>query len=207
MLKFTDRTTTPPGGAYPYVRSESGMRFRQIAFTDLLKEVKDHCAANGYPIGINFEAEVEDASCRELLRLYPNFEGCRQEDGSRPFTPGRKWHLADVRSFLNTMGRLVNSEEKFVSQEEAERRANICIRCPKNQDMAECWGCSGIAGMIRSVKGSRSTSIDNNLKICDCCGCDLKTKIWIRKDILFRDDVDWPSFCWNRKDEGKTTSS
>lgn len=200
MLKFQDKLLTPPSGAYPYRRSESGMSFRQVAFADLVKEVRDHCKANGFPIGPNFEAEVEDNSCRQLLSTYPNFEGCVGEDGSRPYTEGRKWHLADVRAFLNTMGRLATSDDKFVNQEEAERRAEICARCPQNIQMPECLACGGVTALVRTIKGNRHTSRDNDLKICGACGCDIQTKCHISRDIQMRDDVTWDSACWMKDD-------
>ncbi len=196
MLRFLDKTITPPNNGFPYRQPETGFLFKQIAFSDLLTEVRDHRKGNNLPIGPNFEGEVEDGSCRLLLEAFPEYQGCVTENGSRAYAPGRKWNLADVRSFLHTIQGLATSGDKFVSQEEAERRAEICARCPMNRDIPECWTCGGVTALIRTIKGDRNTSRDNDLKVCNSCGCDIKTKVFINKDLMKRDDVTWNPTCW-----------
>jgi hypothetical protein len=196
MLRYSDKTLTPPGGGYPYRQPESGFPFKQVSFSDLVKEVKDHRKANNFPIGPNFEAEVEDASCRELLQMFPNYEGCLDETGDKAVYKGRKWGLADVRHFLNTMSGWIAKGAKFVSQEEANRRAEICSRCPMNVQLAECLGCSNVSGMVNTIRGSRRTSVEDRLRTCSGCGCQLAVKVWMPKDVMQRDGVEYHPSCW-----------
>lgn len=196
MLRYADRTVTPPGGAYVFTQLESGFRFRQVAFLDLVKEIKDHRKANNFPLGPNFEADVEDASCREMLQMFPNYEGCLDETGGRAAYKGRSWSLSDVRHFLNVMAAWISKGAQFVPQEEAERRAHICIGCPENVQLAACLGCSGVSSAVSAIKGSRHTSVDDRLRTCNACGCQLAVKCWMPKEALKRDGVEYPPHCW-----------
>lgn len=196
MLRYSDTKITPPGGAFFYSQLESGFRFKQIAFSDLIKEVKDHRKANNFPIGPNFEAEVEDASCRELIQMFPDYRGCVDETGDTAVYKGRKWGLADVRHFLNTMASWISKGAKFVEQDEANRRAEICSRCPMNVQLAGCLGCSGVANMVQSIKGARRTPYDDRLRTCGACACQLSAKIWLDKEVMRRDGVEYHPDCW-----------
>jgi hypothetical protein len=197
MLRFADLSVTPPGGKYPYTQlPETGFRFAEIDFESLLRVVKDHRKANSIPIGSNFRAEIEDASAREILQLFPNYEGVIDETGTRAISKGRGIDLSDIRSFLNVMSGWLAKGLQFVDQSEAERRADICVRCPMNVDIPACFGCSGVTATVAAIKGNHSTSKDDRLRVCGACKCNLQTKVFFPKDVLKRDGVEYPSNCW-----------
>lgn len=198
MLKYADLSITPPGGRYPATELQTGFRFAEIDFESLLKVIKAHRNANNIPIGVNFRNEIEDASCKELLQMFPDFRGVVDDTGGRAIMPGRKWQLADVQNFLTTVTKFFVGGMKLVSQEEANRRAEICTHCPLNQQMPECLGCQGVTGTIQALRKGKTTPYDENLRICHACGCDLKTKIFLEKDIMEREGVEWAEKCWMR---------
>ena len=74
MLRYKDPNTTPPGGRFPYTESQTGYSFREITLQNLIRVVKNHRIGNSLPIGVNINAEIEDASCRELMEKYPDFK-------------------------------------------------------------------------------------------------------------------------------------
>lgn len=196
MFRFTDLTFSPPGGRFPYLQQETGFRFAELDFESLLKVVKAHRDANNLPIGTNFRYEVMDECCRELLSTYPNWTGAIDDEGRAAILPGRKWNLEDVKGFLTTVTKFFMSGGSLVAQEEANRRADICTRCPKNADMAECWSCRGVTGIIQNLRKGKTTPSDDRLKICMACGCDLKTKVWLEKDVMQREGVVYDPKCW-----------
>lgn len=198
MLRFTDLTISPPGGRFPYTQQENGFKFSELDFEALLRVVKEHRKANNIPISGNYRAEIEDACCREILEHYANYEGVVTEDGRRAFPERGGLTLDDVKNFLSFVSKWISSGGKFVEQQEADRRALICLQCPKRTDLAVCWSCRGVTALIDSLKGNRHAAEEGKLKICGACKCDLKTKVWVDKEPMKRDDVQWWNKCWMR---------
>lgn len=58
-------STVPPGG-FRYVQPESGKYLSASSFTGLKSNVQQHRRANGYPIGTDFDAELQDWLCRRI---------------------------------------------------------------------------------------------------------------------------------------------
>lgn len=91
-----------------------------------------------------------------------------------------------------------------VSKEEANRRAGICFKCPYNTKIAGCEGCNGIASLVFGILGARKLHNAGALKSCGVCGCNLKAKTWVPKEVLdnlsqVQDNrEDYPAWCWNR---------
>lgn len=96
-----------------------------------------------------------------------------------------------------------------VSQVMAQKRANICIACPKN--VGGWMFVDAVAAAIR-----RQTEIKNKLqlrvegekqiKTCAACGCASKLKIWIPlRNILPDEDerVNFDPKCWLLKPESE----
>lgn len=112
--------------------------------------------------------------------------------------------MGDIWRYIHTLGDLVLSDEKTVPQEEAERRASICLTgaqgrpCPNNQYVDGCLGCKGAAKVIQAITGNKTTSKDSQLHACTACGCLLKIKIHLPLDTIHVDESRLPSFCWQR---------
>lgn len=196
MQKFVDATISPPGDKFSCYVEETSVKFSEKSLASLKKVLKSHFAANNIPIQPGFDEWVEDCACRNLPQ---GAESCVDESGR---TPGvaRKLSLADLRRFLLVVGGLIKERsDAFVSQEEADRRAAICLGCPKNIDpQGGCPACSGIHRLAEQVKGNRHSKHDGGLKSCEICGCMLKAKVWINSDILDKADagLEWPDYCW-----------
>jgi len=70
---------------------------------------------------------------------------------------------------------------------EAQRRANICLKCPQN-----CKGSTLIDSVASAVK--KHVEVKNKLGLrvqsekglgqCRVCSCSLKLKVWVPKSIL-----------------------
>lgn len=150
----------------------------------------------GLPLEGTYEA-IEDWICAQLP------EWCERHEAPRHLkTTYRK---QDVLAFLEaTKDAIIKGE--VVSQEEAERRANICMQCkPYNTLIEGCEGCSGIGTLVFGVIGHRTVKNLGHLKSCGICGCSLKAKIWLTKKTL--DSTSriqettgkFPKWCWVEK--------
>lgn len=91
-------------------------------------------------------------------------------------------------------------ENKFelVTQDEAERRAEICAKCPLQISTSGCWGCKGIAGMLPAIAGARKTSFDAQLKACGVCGCYNAVSVHLPLDAQQDSSLEFPDYCWKK---------
>lgn len=96
-----------------------------------------------------------------------------------------KQYIAAAFAYLHA--RTLTPEELFVTQEEAERRAAICLNCPRNvhtvngrtkQDPG-----LGQSKFVQLAKG-RTTTVDNSLNLCGVCTCVLTGKVHISPQII-----------------------
>lgn len=113
--------------------------------------------------------------------------------------PGRFPNLTDVWGWAESMLHWRDKGYAVVSQEEAERRAAICITCPHNKPVAGCFGCHGVGEIISRIIDNKKTSVDQNLHQCSAChGCMLGPKVFLPREVIntdaYKDKL--PSFCW-----------
>ena len=155
------------------------------------------------------EQRIEDQICREHAAEWG--EGiCRrvQNLGGR-----RAISFAAAQSFLNTMAswlvRTAKGEAAVVSEQEANRRAAICVTCPNNVHSfgGSCGSCADrIMRALAHVVGKRSTPYDHNLGACAICSCSLAAAVHVPLEpqqvgldeglrIEFR-AIPW---CWKRE--------
>ena len=94
-----------------------------------------------------------------------------------------------------------------VDQATANKRAEICITCPRN--VPGSWFTVAPAELIRNTLSARSdlkleTPSDQSLKSCDVCKCLMRLKVWVPlhfiKDHTNPDVMaEFPSNCWINK--------
>lgn len=105
--------------------------------------------------------------------------------------------VADVLRWAGSMADWALSGLKVVPQDEAERRASICLSCPYNKPIAGCFGCKGAGDVIRALTKGARTSVDERLYGCEkCSGCALVAKVHLPLEVIHADGLDLPSFCW-----------
>lgn len=107
-----------------------------------------------------------------------------------------------------------------VAQELAEKRAAVCVTCPKNVPGA--WYTEAPAELIRSsvrawqtIKGSAfafETSQGDNLKSCDVCKCLMKLKVFVdAKHIISKTKpeimAEFPPHCWIKCESASAISA
>ena len=172
--RLADKTNGPPGG-WRYTQPESGKAFACVSYKQLLETIRKHRAGNKYDTESGWEQRFDSDFCEQNQLV--GTQWCLTDSAVEP-RPERRMSLADVRRFLSSVVSIVSSsEDPFVTQEEADRRAAVCASCINNANVAGCVGCNGIRNTITKIKGSRMTDLDSRLKQCTVCGCDNSVKI------------------------------
>lgn len=103
----------------------------------------------------------------------------------------------------------LTSGGKPVAAELAEKRAAICVECPKNVDGS--WYTVAPAELIRNTLESRKdlvlrTPYDDRLKSCDVCKCLNRLKVWCPMEHIVNKTkpetmAEFPKHCWIAKGE------
>lgn len=114
-----------------------------------------------------------------------------QQPQIRPPSPARKIANLAVGAVVNI--EWIASGSEAVPQEQANRRAEICSRCPKNppeESGWEKWFSIPAANAIRLAIEKKNdfklvTPFDASLKVCNACDCPLILKVWTPFDKFF----------------------
>jgi hypothetical protein len=170
----------PYGGGYRLKDPLSGVEVYGTTFNMFLNRMRDQRRANSFPIGLEFEQEMEQLICQHWPQECTNID----VDKIRP----RNLGLHDVMVGTSVMARFVISGMKVVPQEEAERRASICVNCAYNTRYAKpCNGvCAELLTLIRSIVGQVGTSKDADLHACQVCACSLPAAVYVPLDIQLK---------------------
>ena len=179
---------TPPGG-WRYYDKRSLMKFREGSIHAIFPQVAKAWRANE----IEFPDNWQDVIRHEMCEQIPEME-CR-EIGE----PERTLTLDDVARFGNSVKNWLAGGGQFVSHEEAERRAAICVKCPENKAIKMCLGCHrGLSWMAEKV-GWPSTSKDPELQSCRVCGCLNRLKVHMGLDAIDNTGLKFAEECWQRQ--------
>lgn len=201
-LQYPNRK--PYGGVFYYKHPVTKEVLTGVTWRLLLKEVAAYNKANGYPVGLDFENEVEQNVCVQQP------SECIDETQAKPRI--KRVTMSEVLRGTRFMGALVvNSilgrESPFVSQEEAERRAAVCSTCKFNETFKK--PCSGLCAELKQIielttKGKR-TPFDSDTAACSVCGCWTRVQVHFRLDLLDKglNDVQRAQFdaiphCWKK---------
>lgn len=178
-MRLKPTVAVPYGGLFIVDRPDLGVVGRGLLFHNLVASAREWRKANGYPIGVGFEEEVEQAACQQ----YP--AECETSTGFniRP----RNLTLSDVVTGTKVMLRFKMAGSPLVAPEEANRRAAICSNCPLNVKFAKpCAGiCAELRDLVAGIINNQGTPSDANLNSCGICHCFLQASVWLPLEIQF----------------------
>lgn len=170
--KLRSKNALPYGGSYELNLPEKGMVGLGTNFTMLMDKIVAWRKANGWPVGLGLEQEVEVEVCRKYSA---------ECDETSDLVPPRQRTWSDV--ILGTRSLLSHklAGSPLVSQAEANRRAAICVKCPNNIFYASpCGGrCAEIKDLVEVLVGGSGTPFDGALKACAICSCELIAAVWM----------------------------
>lgn len=188
-----------PRGGWVYTQPESGMTFRENHPKALQAAVWSHRLSLpdlNMQTGGGWEEQFWHDYCEQNPQV-----ASEEIDAPRYFP-----NLSDIWNFLQTLWNWKRQGGQFVTQEEAERRANICLTgangqpCPHNEQFAPCLGCRGISSEVEKLIEGRRTSQDQKLFVCTACGgCHIPTKLHFPLEAIVVSEEKLPAWCWQRK--------
>lgn len=183
----------PPEG-FRYVDPVDGFVTHAWTYNDWVALHRSHLQANGRAEPDHLESLMQDQLCRTLP---PGW--CNYDDPNRP-RPTVSLDWGTVANGLKTFSNWILNGCHFVTQAEADRRANICSRCYYNVNIS---GCSACQKAVAETIGSRRTKFDYSLKGCAVCRCVLRAKVWFPQSILDKENErlqeQYPDFCWLKR--------
>lgn len=179
LLRLRSPQETPPG--YWRFPRHPGVDDGQFIYggdiVDLTKKVLEYRVNNGLQLG-NPEEEIQDWLCRNT---------------GAPCAPARpKSDVMPVKASGTAVARFLVAMASWlassgvVTQEEADRRAEICAGCRWNVPIDDqiCFGCFSLTARIMQAIGNRTTKFTDALEFCGKCGCSLKTTAWAPLEVL-----------------------
>lgn len=119
--------------------------------------------------------------------------------GAKVTDPGVS--VTAAKSFLSFVlrGGLLS---KPVEAVEARRRAAICSECPMAKPVMACSVCKAA---LKWVGQPEKLEVPEG---CGACGCWLRAKVWIRRDLLgSADDFFYSETCWMREQDVASDAS
>lgn len=173
------KSQPPYGGMWELNRPDKGIVGSGYIFEVLVEHCRQWRLANGLPVGIGFEREVEAVCCEQ------------RPDHCRPCNPAlhpRSLSFNDLMTGTSSMFSFMAAGRPLVTGQEAERRAAICATCRFNVPFkTPCGGiCASLKRMVETIVGAARTSRDADLHSCYVCGCFLQSAVWLPLDLQIK---------------------
>lgn len=173
------RTYEVPPGGWRYHYAPTDTLIRGSALDDLLHNVREHLVANGQDMTGDWEQAVEDG----IGEILGGLDSPHVDEYREPVRPGIVLQTRALVKFTNIFRSWLETNFETVPQAEADRRAKICMNCPKNVLIDGCKSCRQLAGRLLTNKLDRSTKYDGDLIACSSCLCILRLKVWMPKEV------------------------
>lgn len=199
--KFRNHSDVPPRG-YQYVDPDTGHTITGNSYSQWQSRIVDHRRANNLPPLDPLVAE--DQNCGKLdagsCQMY-----CESTDPAIRSVHAIGLHWSDIVRGTKTIASFKLAGSPLVSQEEANRRAAICAKCPFKVNYTQPCGymCGELFELVNSLVGGAKTDHIEQMEACGVCHCSLPAKVWLPLPILEKFETPeisaaYPDFCWMR---------
>lgn len=191
------RDIESPSGGWKFVVSETGVTVKAPFYKNLRNRAKAHLEANG--LSVPDEESMQDKACADSGLAYP-FCG---KEAPRPIAGMPLLTLGMASRFVKTVLAAVQ-DRKFVSQEEAKRRMDICMACPYSQGIGGCKPCSSVFSVMDKLLKKSPIVPEKDKEFCGACGCLVQAKVLLENSTLDKaeDGIDRPPYhanCWRNQ--------
>jgi len=194
----------PPDGFY-FVDADN-VKHTGSTWSELYKRVKEYRLQNGKPPGdpmteVNdFTCKRYPQGCKELRKVYPTRVGGTTRIAAPSPTP-RVVAMANkvVQWFYKVIRGSAGQTNFLASPQEAQRRAEICRRCPRQTPWTlDCGTCAGSAfRLATAIRQNRDVKNGDGLMACRVLGEDTRTSIHLER-LKPVDSDDLPPECWRK---------
>lgn len=213
-MQDIDRHTFPNGG-WMFRQPQTGWvnPYAMVSFNDSVRAIIKHRQANRamivkHNLSTDFNTVADELEDYTRKRLGLPAKG----SASTPFpyspsSPSFTGVAAGIKRAAQGTSVILDwlqAGGKPVEQPLADKRAAICVTCPRN--VAGAWYTTAPAELIRAVLSSRAdlklaTPSDDRLQSCDVCKCLMRLKVWTPLDYIVTNTkpevmAEFPSNCW-----------
>jgi hypothetical protein len=195
------RGKVPPNGWHFEV--VPGLRLEAINEEELVKLIFEYRLRHNIPVG-DIERDIDDYYCSRWPKA------CHKEPKDWVSNPDQVGHVS-AEPLLKRVTRwaalMIHGQPKggysLINVDEANRRANICVGCPRNQGWrGGCAGCSSsTATVLAQLRKVQSVKQQGNLMGCQVGGWDNATAVWMpATELPLTDDQlkALPDRCWRK---------
>src|SRR6185295_4282605 len=156
---------------FKFLDPDTGHEFKGASVNDLVKQVQ------GY-------REQNDLEPLEYLSQVITNYLCSLPVHAGSCTPIKNPKRSVVQYLKGGIAILKNiAYKEFASQEEADRRSEICAQCPHNTFPDTGYFIKWSNEMAEKSVGDKKSSNHDKLGICGLCSCPLRNKVWYKGDI------------------------
>lgn len=202
-MRLKDRNKFPPGGFRYYAPQTNFSIQPWVSFDVAVQQIVAHRKANPHQCAVNGWSTDPATVARELDEY--NVKVCQSMNWDQFITEGGFEDIQNPKTNLlsqlrKSVRRVVAGVETIkewdieggtlVPQDEAERRARICVTCEKNApgDLTS-WFTEPAAQLIKRKLEARNnlkiyTSHDDQLGVCTACACPLKLKCHTPLEVI-----------------------
>lgn len=162
---------------------------------ELIRVIFEYRLRNNIDVG-DPNADIDSYYCRQYPKFCVQSDGMPSQNAEPMLNRVSRWAAAMARQ-------MPRGGYAFEAQAEADRRAQICMNCPKNVAWrGACGGCSGSTlQLLQQVKSLKKTRRDGNLNACTVTGWENGASVWLPLAVLRVSDdqrADLPEACWLR---------
>ena len=185
-----------------FVDPEDGYRSVAGSLQNLVRLSATHRKANEIDVPINFAEFVEDWICRRIPEDFVEGLGKSAKKKRRPGTGVLTLGTVQAASTIELHAHR-DAGRICVSPPEAERRAQVCLKCDMNSSSTACMSCRGLVSWIRGwIHGS--TTVDKRLYVCKISAIMNIVHVHMTESALASCTPDkmvelHPEHCWKRK--------
>lgn len=188
----------PPDGYY-FVDSD-GVKHTGKNWSDLVQQVRDYRVRNGKPVGSPIQ-EINAFTCARYPAGCVEVTKCDLKTASSKGGVSKGAALAAaVNRWLQLVARaLGENPTPLVSKEEAQKRAAICTKCPRQAAWASsCAQCAGAAFRIGvAIRKNQDVARGDSLMGCSVLGEDTRTSVWLPR-LKPAEQPELPENCWRK---------
>ena len=203
-MPLVDRQKQIPNGMFYYEPATKWRSRPWASFDQIVQDLIAHRKGNpalaqkfGWSTDYNSVADEVDAFNTRVCEQMGWTQFIRGGGGQAqplpfPVSAGKPQRLGAVGAGGLTLVEWIKSKEEAVPDTLAEKRAEVCVRCPKNQKGKLLdFFTEMTSWMIRKAFEDRSrmnlsTIHDENLNVCSACYCPLKLKVHMGLDRILK---------------------
>ena len=172
-----------------WIDPDTQREFNAATRPELIQKIVNYRAQNNLETIENLNLVLENYWCS----LPENCDLCEEVKLER----GWMTYLKGAFTLVKTI-----AYGEYATQEEADRRSDICVSCPHNINPDKTNWQNWADEITEHAIGDRKSKNHDKLFNCEVCSCVMKSKVWYADKIeLTKEElIQMPDFCWQKQE-------